>query len=106
MTSFDRSNLEFIVQKKTSVERDLLNRIKNVDGSVIVYVLKRKDAENIAKKLKENGIQCEHYHAGLDIDKRSSVLEKFLKDELKVIVATIAFGIFLSLHFNSVTLIS
>lgn len=92
MTSFDRANLEFVIQKKTSVRSDLPHRIKDVDGSVIVYVLERKVAEDIAKQLNQLGIKCDHYHAGLDIDKRTEVLEKFLNDELKVIVATIAFG--------------
>lgn len=92
MTSFDRSNLEFVVQRKTSYKRDLPPRIRNIDGSVIVYVLKRKEAEDIAAGLRELGINCAHYHAGLDIKKRTEVLEQFLKDELKVIVATIAFG--------------
>lgn len=92
MTSFDRANLEFIVKRKTNVRNDLLELVKNVDGSVIVYVLKRKDAEDIAKQLQQYGVYCEHYHAGLDINKRTEVLDKFLKDELKVIVATIAFG--------------
>lgn len=92
MTSFDRSNLEFIIKKKTTVENDVVDLIKNVDGSVIVYVLKPTDAEEIAKKLTENGITCDNYPADMDIDQRSSVMEKFLKDEFKVIVATIAFG--------------
>lgn len=92
MTSFDRANLEFIVQQKRSVKSDLLQLVKSVNGSVIVYVLKRKDAESIAKKLLEYGVVCEHYHAGLDLNKRTEVLQKFLNDELKVIVATIAFG--------------
>lgn len=92
MTSFDRSNLEFVIQHKTTVLNDLPQIIKNVNGSVIVYVLKRKVAESIAKQLLEQDIICDHYHAGLDIAKRTEVLESFLKDSLKVIVATIAFG--------------
>lgn len=92
MTSFDRTNLEFSVRRKTSAQRDLLHLIRDVDGSVIIYVLKRKVAEEIAQLLLDNHINCDYYHAGLNIDKRTEVLQKFLKDELKVIVATIAFG--------------
>lgn len=92
MTSFDRSNLEFVVQQKSSVAKDLPHRIRIIDGSVIVYVLRRKDAESVADELRKLGINCAHYHAGMDIDARTAVLEQFLNDELKVIVATIAFG--------------
>lgn len=92
VTSFDRTNLEFFVRHKTSVTSDLVRLIKDGNGSTIVYVLKRKEAEEIAQILRSFGIVCEHYHAGLDIDKRTEVLKKFLHDEMKVIVATIAFG--------------
>lgn len=92
MTSFDRPNLEFVIQRKTSVSHDLPHRIKAVVGSVIVYVLKKKVAEDIAKQLRQFGINCEHYHADIGLNKKNEVLEKFLDDELKVIVATIAFG--------------
>ncbi|KAG4066255.1 hypothetical protein HA402_000479 [Bradysia odoriphaga] len=92
MTSFDRTNLEFIVKRKTTDMCDLLPLIKDINGSVIVYVLKRKEAEETAKRLKDNGIICDHYHAGLSIPQRTEVLEKFLNDALKVIVATISFG--------------
>lgn len=92
MTSFDRSNLEFIVRRKTTVERDLYPLIRDVDGSVIIYVLKCIDTVKLAKKLNDNGIPCEHYHGKMDDDKREEVLKKFKDDELKLIVATIAFG--------------
>lgn len=92
VTSFDRPNLEFSIFKKSTYSMDLPSRVRSVNGSVIVYVLRRTDSEKIAAFLSKCGIICEPYHAGLDIIKRTDVLEKFLKDELKVIVATIAFG--------------
>lgn len=92
MTSFDRTNLELIIKHKTNVIADLLPLIKDADGSVIVYVLTRKDAEKIAQKLIANGIVCTHYHGGQEMPKRTEVLEKFKNDEVKVVVATIAFG--------------
>ncbi len=92
MTSFDRANLEFCVRHKTSRKNDLLNAIKDIDGSVIVYVLKQKEAEEISKLLLENGINCDYYHGDITVDKKTEVLQKFLNDDLKVIVATIAFG--------------
>lgn len=92
LTSFDRTNLEFFVYRKSSISNDLPTRVQSVNGSVIVYVLRRADSEEIAAYLKNCGIECEPYHAGLDIITRTEVLDKFLKDDLKIIVATVAFG--------------
>lgn len=61
-------------------------------GCVTVYVLRRDEADNIAEFFKSKGISCQPYHAGMEIPKRKRVLEQFLNDELKVIVATTAFG--------------
>lgn len=93
LTSFDRPNLEFIVHEKTSVWNDLGQWVTNVvDGSVIVYVLKRTETEDVAEKLSRRGVMCKPYHAGMDVSDRKLVLEQFLKAELKVIIATVAFG--------------
>lgn len=62
------------------------------NGSVIVYVLKRKEAEDIAKELQSHGVHCRPYHAGMELADLDRILEQFMNDELKVIVATIAFG--------------
>lgn len=92
LTSFDRPNLEFIVYEKTSVWRDLSQWVTNVTGSVIIYVLKRVEAEEIAEKLRRHLIPCQPYHAGMEPNQRKLVLKAFLDDDLKVIVATTAFG--------------
>lgn len=93
VTSFDRKNLQFIVHEKSSIWSDLRPWVANLtSGSVIVYVLKRKEAQDIAEILQRNGVHCEPYHAGMTDGHRRSVLEAFLKDDLKVIVATVAFG--------------
>lgn len=95
LTSFDRPNLEFIVhEKSSSVWNDLAPWVANVDhtGSIIIYVLKRVEASNVAQKLQCHGVHCQPYHAGMERDQRKSVLEAFLDNRLKVIVATIAFG--------------
>lgn len=94
LTSFDRPNLEFIVHEKSSRPWiDLSPWVTNVtNGSVIIYVLKRVEAEEIATIIQRHGIDCQAYHAGLADDRREFVLQHFLDDELKIIVATIAFG--------------
>lgn len=92
LTSFDRTNLEFIIKPKTWPWDDIKPWVENVNGSVIVYVLKRRDAEDISALLSKNHINCAFYHAGIPIDDRKRVLLQFLRDEIKVIVATIAFG--------------
>lgn len=94
-TSFDRPNLEFIVHEKSSdVWQDLAPWVIYVEhsGSIIIYVLKRVETGRIAHKLKSHGVRCEPYHAGMTMDQRKFVLEQFLSNQLKVIVATIAFG--------------
>lgn len=92
LTSFDRSNLEFIVRRKTSIEKDLVPTIETKNGSTIIYVLTRKKAEDIARELRGFGINCQHYHAEIGDQKRLDVLDEFLNDKMKVVVATIAFG--------------
>lgn len=91
-TSFDRPNLEYFVHLKTDTIRDLKPYIQQASGSAIVYVMTRKQADDTAKLLNNFGIICEAYHAGLPLKKRREVHEMFAKDQLKVIVATIAFG--------------
>lgn len=94
VTSFDRPNLEFIVNEKSGdIWSDLRQWVTNMNsGSVIVYVLKRIETEEVVSILKSHGVNCEPYHAGMNGLKRDQVLEDFLFKDLKVIVATSAFG--------------
>lgn len=89
----DRPNIEFNFRAKSENPwTDLKAYTTNVRGSVIVYVMRKIDAEQMAKLLKENGVQCEFYHAGVAMKKRQEILEDFTRDRLQVIVATVAFG--------------
>jgi len=93
VSSFDRENLNLIVSyKKNSFDKivDLLNERKG--ESAIIYCFSRKDVENIAKRLKEKGFSVLPYHAGLDGEVRRKNQELFIKDDVHIIVATIAFG--------------
>lgn len=95
-SSFNRSNLYYEVrpkEKKDKVMKDIISIIKaRPDKSGIIYCLSRKKVEEIAEVLSVNGISALPYHAGLDAKTRALHQDKFLMEEVNVIVATIAFG--------------
>ena len=93
-SSFDRPNLYYEVRPKTKdVIKDIIKYIKQNPGkSGIVYCLSRKKVEELAETLAVNGIKALPYHAGLDSQTRKENQDKFLMEEVDVIVATIAFG--------------
>lgn len=91
--SFDRANLYYEVRPKVDVAKEIIKFIKQNNGkSGIVYCLSRKKVEEIASILAVNGIRALPYHAGLDAAVRAETQDKFLMEEIDVIVATIAFG--------------
>ncbi|MFM2206330.1 MAG: helicase RecQ [Bacteroidota bacterium] len=91
--SFNRANLYYEVRPKVDVVREIIKFIKQHQGkSGIVYCLSRKKVEEIALTLSTNGIRALPYHAGLDAQVRAETQDKFLMEEIDVIVATIAFG--------------
>ena len=93
ISTFDRKNLNLIVVEKKNAFNKLLELLKkHKDGSVIIYCFSRKDSEKIAKNLTGNGFNALPYHAGLDNKIRKHNQELFINNEIKIIVATIAFG--------------
>ncbi len=94
MSSFDRANLYYEIRPKTkNVIHDIIKYIKGHSGkSGIVYCLSRKKVEELADAFQVNGIKALPYHAGLDSVTRKTNQDKFLMEEVDVIVATIAFG--------------
>ena len=92
--SFNRPNLYYEVRAKTkNSSKDIIKYIKGHAGkSGIVYCLSRKKVEELADTLVVNGIKALPYHAGLDASTRRMNQDKFLMEEVDVIVATIAFG--------------
>ncbi|MEI6122477.1 MAG: DNA helicase RecQ [Bacteroidota bacterium] len=92
--SFNRPNLYYEVRPKTKdVSRDIIKYIKgNAGKSGIIYCLSRKKVEELAETLLVNGIKALPYHAGLESEIRKNNQDKFLMEEVDVIVATIAFG--------------
>ena len=92
-SSFNRSNLYYEIRDKADPKRDIIKYIRQNPGkSGIVYCLSRKKVEELAELLNINGIKAAPYHAGLDAKTRADNQDKFLMEEVDVIVATIAFG--------------
>ena len=92
-SSFNRPNLYYEVRPKNDPTKDIIKFIKNHEGkSGIIYCLSRKKVEELAEVLQINGIKAAAYHAGMDANTRSANQDKFLMEEVDVIVATIAFG--------------
>ncbi len=93
--SFFRSNLEIGVRKKGQgdTRKEILALIKRHEGETgIVYCLSRKAVDQTAKFLQTNGVRAQPYHAGMEPADRQGNQEAFQRDEIDVIVATVAFG--------------
>ncbi len=91
--SFNRPNLYYVVKPKVKPENQIIRFIKENEGkSGIIYCLSRKKVEELAEALQVNGIKALAYHAGMDSATRSGNQDKFLMEDVDVIVATIAFG--------------
>ena len=93
-SSFNRPNLYYEVRPKTnSVDKEIIKFIKqNSEKSGIIYCLSRKKVEELSEVLLANGIKARPYHAGMDAATRNANQDAFLKEDIDVIVATIAFG--------------
>ena len=92
-SSFNRPNLYYEIRDKSDPKKDIIRYIRQNPGkSGIIYCLSRKKVEELAELLNINGIKAAPYHAGLDAKTRAENQDKFLMEEVDVIVATIAFG--------------
>ncbi len=93
LASFNRPNIFYQVQRKIDVNSEILDFIEqHKDEAGIVYRTTRKSVEKTAAYLKKNKINALPYHAGLDSEIRKKNQDAFNKDDIQVIVATIAFG--------------
>ena len=93
ISSFNRPNLTYTIQPKTEPLNTLLNLLdKHRGGSTIIYRFSRKATEETAIELTDRGFSALPYHAGLDRDLRRETQEKFIRDQVQIVVATIAFG--------------
>jgi ATP-dependent DNA helicase RecQ len=93
VASFNRSNLTYRVVPKTTPYEQLLEFVRSrPNDSGIVYCASRKSAESLARNLEEDGVSAKPYHAGLTNSQRTKNQEAFLRDNIRVATATIAFG--------------
>lgn len=90
--SFARPNLAYIVKKTDDKERKLLNLLRHIQGTTIIYVNTRKRAKLVAQLLLQKYIQATFYHAGLDNTTREERQNAWMKGNIRVMVATNAFG--------------
>ncbi|SOE22423.1 ATP-dependent DNA helicase RecQ [Spirosomataceae bacterium TFI 002] len=108
LASFDRPNISLEVLPGRLRMKQILNFLDKVpDQSGIIYCLSRKGTESVAGNLIAAGYKADYYHAGLPAEERSRVQERFIKDDMQIIVATIAFGMGIDksnirwiLHYN------
>jgi ATP-dependent DNA helicase RecQ len=93
VTSFDRPNIRYTVLEKHQPHAQLQQFLKNREGeSGIVYALSRKRVEEIAEHLVDHGHSAAAYHAGLGAETRRDVQDRFVRDDVSIVVATVAFG--------------
>ncbi len=92
-SSFNRPNLYYEIRSKVDASKEIIMHIKNNPGkSGIIYCLSRKKVEELAELLVANNIKAAPYHAGMDAATRAGNQDRFLNEDVDVIVATIAFG--------------
>jgi ATP-dependent DNA helicase RecQ len=94
-TPLFRPNLRYEVQHEPNADakmRALVTLCRETPGSVVVYVNSRQRTEELARVLRQHGVQAAHYHAGLPPEERTAVQDAFMLDRTRVIVATVAFG--------------
>ena len=90
--SFERLNLSYSVFNVPSKQNKLLEILKNVPGTAIVYCKSRKHTREISDLLRLNNINADYYHAGLNNDERNKKQENWIGNKTRVIVSTNAFG--------------
>ncbi|MEG4092658.1 DNA helicase RecQ [Microcoleus sp. Pol12B4] len=93
VASFNRPNLYYEVRPKTKHSfAEVLQIIQKKGGSGIIYCLSRKKVDEVAHKLQQSGIQALPYHAGMNDVDRATNQTRFIRDDVQVMVATVAFG--------------
>lgn len=90
--SFLRSNLAYVVRTAEDKEEQLLNILRKIPGTSVVYVRNRKKTKEIADFLIQKGIAAEHFHAGLTNETKDARQNRWKNDQTRVIVSTNAFG--------------
>lgn len=90
--SFDRPNIRYNLLTKYKPFEQVLDYIKQQDGSGIIYCSSRRKVDEISSKLGQKGINCASYHAGMESEIRDKIQRDFQREHIDIIVATVAFG--------------
>lgn len=90
--SFSRENLNYLFIKDDNRRGRLLKALQKIPGTAIVYTRNRRTTTDLSKYLNSEGIVADHYHAGLDFELRSQKQNEWMKGNVRVMVATNAFG--------------
>lgn len=91
--SFDRPNIRYTIEEKFKPLSQLMRYLKTQKGqSGIIYCSSRRRVDEIAEKLSEGGFNAAAYHAGMDNEQRQFVQNAFARDDIQIVVATVAFG--------------
>ena len=90
--SFSRTNLSYLVSFSEDKPGVMIDQIKDVEGSVVVYVRNRRLTLQLADLMKDAGLSAEAYHAGMAHDRRNRIQQAWMQDKVKVVVSTNAFG--------------
>jgi ATP-dependent DNA helicase RecQ len=93
LSSFDRPNIRYTVAEKLNAASQLKQFIASQAGnSGIIYCSSRRRVDEVAERLRLQGLSAHAYHAGMSQDERAEAQDKFLKDQIEIMVATVAFG--------------
>ncbi|HEY1063205.1 MAG TPA: ATP-dependent DNA helicase RecQ [Daejeonella sp.] len=90
--SFERLNLSYLVYNEENKFRKLISIVRNVKGSGIIYVRNRRETQEVSRQLNLEGISSDFYHAGLDTPLRMKKQSAWKNSEIRIMVATNAFG--------------
>ncbi|HWQ68144.1 MAG TPA: DNA helicase RecQ [Methanospirillum sp.] len=91
--SFNRENITYLIEDKDHPDQQVITFLKrHKGGSGIIYCFSKKQVEELTGMLRRNGISASAYHADIPPAERNAVQDRFLRDETRVIVATVAFG--------------
>lgn len=90
--SFERKNLSYIAIYEEDKNRKMLEILRKIAGTAIIYVRSRKRTKSVAQFLRNSGISAEFYHAGLEVAERDKKQNLWMRNQVRVIVATNAFG--------------
>lgn len=90
--SFARENLAYVVRETEGKEQQMLEILKKVPGTGVVYVRNRRKTRDVSDYLQQNGISADYYHAGLSAEERSRKQDAWMGNQTRIMVSTNAFG--------------